>query len=139
MSRYRRLVAGCLVVAAGCGKLETGETGPTEPPVDTRVTFADVQEIFDDQCVSCHVAGGVMPTVLLTAAEAYDSLINVPSSVDGLVLVKPQAPDDSYLIMKVRGTYGEVGGGGDSMPPGFLLAANHLAVLEDWVADGALP
>jgi mono/diheme cytochrome c family protein len=128
-----------LVVAAGCGKLETGDTGPAEPPVDTSVTFADVQEIFDDQCVSCHVAGGVMATVPLTAAEAYDAIVNVPSSVDGVVLVKPQAPDDSYLVMKVRGTYGEIGGGGDSMPPGFLLAQNHIDVIVEWVEGGALP
>jgi mono/diheme cytochrome c family protein len=117
-----------LVVAAGCGKLETGDTGPAEPPVDTSVTFADVQEIFDDQCVSCHVAGGVMATVPLTAAEAYDAIVNVPSSVD-----------DSYLVMKVRGTYGEIGGGGDSMPPGFLLAQNHIDVIVEWVEGGALP
>jgi mono/diheme cytochrome c family protein len=64
-------------------------------------------------------------------------LVGVPSvQQPGLLRVDPGNPNDSYLIHKLEGT-AAVGG---QMPLGGTpLASADIAVVRQWIADGALP
>jgi hypothetical protein len=53
------------------------------------------------------------------------------------VLVEPGAPDDRYLLAKLRGEQLAVGGSGSSMPLGGTLDSSEIAKVEAWIASGA--
>lgn len=110
------------------------------PPPD----FAtEVQPILESQCL-CHQQAPsgdqVAPVLTLNEGVAYDALVGVPSEqVPALARVEPGDPEASYLWRKVTDTHLDVGGSGTLMPPTGMLDAERLAVLESWIAGGALP
>ncbi len=86
------------------------------------VKFAStVQPLFDANCVSCHQSG----------------IVNHRSTVVDRALVVPGSPTSSYLLLKVLGTHGEVGGKGVRMPMGGDLPSADIQRLRDWIAAGA--
>jgi hypothetical protein len=52
-------------------------------------------------------------------------------------LVEPGAPDQSYLVLKLRGAAGWVGGIPTSMPTDYALDEGDIAAIEAWIANGA--
>jgi hypothetical protein len=65
--------------------------------------------------------------------------VGQPSSAD-LLLVQTGAPDESYLVYKIRGTQSQVSGGNSSrMPKRSILSAAQIAVIESWITNGAPP
>jgi hypothetical protein len=123
-----------------------GSVGVSAPVVVTvandsasGMTLVEIQaQVFTPRCAVCHFgSGNELPfSMNLNSAEAsFDSLVNVPSEqVPGLLRVKPDNPDDSYLIHKLEGTQAV----GDRMPQGgpFLDAAT-IQGIRGWIADGA--
>ena len=95
------------------------------------VTFAQVQDVFDGSC-SCHLAG-TFPN--LSAAQSYLSIVDGASS-QGMPLVDPGDPGNSYLFLKIAGTDGIVGGRMPFGGPPFLTAGQIDAV-EAWIERGA--
>jgi OmcA/MtrC family decaheme c-type cytochrome len=95
------------------------------------------QTIFGPRCASaaCHGAGATPP--VLEATQAYAALVNVQSPESPLVYVKPGAPEQSYLVHKLRGTATTVGGSGSAMPPEGALPPADISAIEDWIAKGA--
>jgi hypothetical protein len=93
--------------------------------------------VFDAACTVCH-AGAAAPLGLrLDAANSYTNLVGVPSRQAGSLLrVAPGNPDASYLVHKLEGTASE----GARMPLGGPpIAAETIAYVRQWIADGAAP
>lgn len=127
-----------LLVVLGCA----GGGGDTaEETAVTPATFADLQYVFDRNCTgSCHAGDAPSEGLLLTAGDAYASLVGVPSvQVPTMARVTPGDADGSYLVHKLEGTHADVGGTGTAMPPYLVLADNELALFRDWIDGGADP
>jgi hypothetical protein len=65
--------------------------------------------------------------------------VNVDSQqASGVKLVKPNDPGASYLLLKMRGEGGSVGGIATPMPIGdAMLSPSELAAFEAWILNGA--
>ncbi|MDH4276105.1 MAG: hypothetical protein OEW08_13815 [Gammaproteobacteria bacterium] len=98
----------------------------------------DVVPIFAASC-SCHTSPSPDAELSLTAANAYQDLINVNSNDFGSKMprVKPEDPEYSYLIAKLRGKgpyYRD-----PRMPKfGPYFSADRIKPIEDWITQGAL-
>jgi hypothetical protein len=122
---------------------EGGETSVEETGVLVVDYEGDVQPIWNGNCL-CHMqnASGMMQAPLLTlnAGLSYDELVGAASEqLPGMDRVTPGEPEESYLWHKLQGTHLDVGGMGDSMPQVGQLDAEDLAVIEAWIAAGAMP
>ena len=125
-----------LALVAGCsdfGDEPTDNGGPMEPPAPTVSFAADVQPIFDGQCVGCHGQDG-FAGLDLRAAGSHANLVGVPASESSLLLVEPDAPAQSWLYLKLTGQQNV----GDFMPPTGLLDATITEVVRTWIEEGAL-
>ena len=115
----------------GCdnGKNPVEESGPT---------LVEVQEqVFDVSCTGCHAGNDAPEGLILTAGSAYSNLVNVPSpQVPSLERVDPGHPEDSYLLIKVRGS-DRMAPGTSQMPIRQDLSEAQITLLEEWIANGA--
>jgi hypothetical protein len=135
----------CTVAACagdGTGLDENGNPIGT-PPAGTDVTLSgDVQPIFTANCAFSGCHAGTSPALgqNLSANQAYASIVNVPSQeVPALMRVRPSLPDSSYLVHKIQGTQGSVGGSGGRMPLGGApLTDDEIATIRAWITAGAL-
>ena len=113
-------------------------------PVVVGPTLNEIQiNILTPSCatVGCHTgpAGGLLPTGLdLSNADAsFANLVNIASTqAAGQTLVVPGDPDMSYLVDKIEG----MAAVGTVMPPPprATLDAASIAVIRQWITDGAL-
>jgi len=102
--------------------------------------FANVQPIFDRECVKCHGPEKQKAKLDLSPGVAYKSLVNTPSKEEPTLLrVKPGDPDQSYLMLKLEHKSSD----GDGMPKGFFgarkLPQRDLDAIRSWIASGANP
>lgn len=135
-------------VADADGDATEDSTGDGDPgdgdgdgdPVELSLA-ADIQPIFDDNCVtSCHQPGGLSSFMDLT--DAFNSIVGVPSAqADPVLRVDPGSAADSYIVAKLRGTQADLGGSGARMPAGGapMLDEPTIAMIEAWIDGGALP
>jgi hypothetical protein len=126
-----------LLAAAACRNSETVTAGPSTPP-DPTATFTRVQrEIFTPSCAlsGCHAGTSPQLGMVLEAGKAYGSLVGALSVETSLLRVSPWLPNDSYLVVKLRGDATILGSrmplGGAALPP------ERLALVVDWVRRGA--
>jgi hypothetical protein len=130
------------VSAAGCDEKLSDLTGPTP---NLQPTFRSIQQnIFEAgdgsgrvPCTQCHNAVGSQFNGLnLTNAVAYSNLVNVSSRQrPGVLRVAPGNPEASYVIHKVEGRSGIVGG---RMPfNGPFLSDGQILVIKRWIELGA--
>lgn len=135
------LVALTTTFAAACAgegtAPENGGNGGGE------ISFAnDIQRIFTASCAftnGCH-AGAFPPEGLnLAAGQAYSNIVNVASSqLSSMDRITPGEPEDSYLIHKIQGSQGTVGGTGNRMPlTGCCLPQAKIDTIRAWVEAGA--
>ncbi len=102
-------------------------------------TLANVQaRVFDQSCAlsGCH-SGAYAPAGLdLRAGEAHANLVSVRSrEVPTLFRVSPGDPGGSYLVMKITGADGIVGG---RMPLGRdPLSQAQIDLVTEWIRQGA--
>lgn len=97
-----------------------------------------LSEILVPRCATaaCHGAGATPP--ILDAASAHGQLVGFQSGQSSLKQVEPYEPEKSYLVHKLRGTAGSVGGSlGTIMPTDGALPPADLAAIEAWIANGA--
>lgn len=139
--RKAKLLALCMTGAlAGCagdgegldenGRPEGESTGTLQP------TFQSIQaNVFTPVCTGCH-AGAAAPLGLrLEEGASYALLVNAPSvEVPELRRVQPGNPNASYLIQKLEGTAARGGRMPLNQP---ALPAETIAVIRQWIADGA--
>ena len=105
------------------------------PPVEEVVAFSFVQENVLD--ISCALSGGHAGAEFpdLSAGRSYASIVGELSS-QGLKLVEPGDPDNSYLFIKITGGAGM---SGQLMPyGGARLPDASIDAVRKWIADGAL-
>jgi hypothetical protein len=137
--------AGCSSGSPGAAPSARGDAG--EEPVEAGVscaepapTFAEVQLLFGQSCVSCHAEGNDLD---LTASVAYANLVGHPAPQAescGGVLVVPGSPEASYLYMKLTSAHPC---SGEQMPRTEFLPAPlpgcSQALVRDWIGAGAPP
>lgn len=114
----------------------TSSTQSSNP--NTGVTLASLQQnIFGAICIACHT-GSAAPRGLRLDSEdnSYAFLVNhAADEVPELMRVNPGNPDDSYIIRKLEGAAGIVGG---RMPLGGpYLSQEQINTVRDWIANGA--
>lgn len=146
------MVTVVLSATAGCSSASLSATvsargdaeeGPAEAGVsctEPAHTFAEVQLLFGQSCVSCHATGNDLD---LTAGVAYANLVGhaAPQAEScGGVLVVPGSPEASYLYMKLTSTHPC---SGEQMPrtefsPAPLSSCSE-ALVRDWIGSGAPP
>jgi hypothetical protein len=113
-------------------------------------TFASINSHFLQvgcgvRQINCHASGSEnVNSGPSFAGHPYATLVNAPAanrlgSATGLILVKPGDPQNSFLITKLRLTSAldpNYGGGQPADAPG-STCAQTLAVIEQWIQNGA--
>ena len=121
-------------------------TEPSDEPTEPTVSYEEVQAVYNGSCTSCHGEPGffgVSGNLSLASGYSYDATVNVSSRQqrNGMYLITPGAPEESYLWHKINNTHNEVGGSGRGMSPGFFgfnsLPQNELDLIETWILEGA--
>ena len=159
MSMHARLMQLLLLalIAAGCaGDGSTlgpdGKPAGDEPMVDdgmdgaeevelpmTDITLAQISEqILAPNCAfsGCHGGGSLPANLSLEADFVAGEIIGIASTErPEFKRIDPGNPDDSYLLMKLRGDSRITGG---QMPlDGGTLSAELLEMIREWIAGGA--
>jgi len=115
--------------------------GLAPPTGGVGATFSSiVQGVLVPRCATaaCHSGNPPVASPRLDAEAAYAALVGVQSGQAGLKLVEPGAPEQSYLVFKLRGDAASAGGTPSTpMPPGDILDPADLAAIEAWIANGA--
>lgn len=107
----------------------------------------NIQPIFDSSCAQsagCHRGGVPAGELDLSQGHSRPDTVNVKSTQQPKVLlVKPGAPDQSYLVQKITGAPGI---SGTLMPQGcpgtplqgaVCLTADNIAAIEQWILECA--
>jgi hypothetical protein len=108
--------------------------GGTEP---LTADFQSIQDnVFTPICTRCHIGASAPEGLQLDEAHSYALLVGVPSvEVPSLMRVKQSDPDNSYLVRKIQGGPGIVGG---QMPLGGPpLPQATIDTIRQWIANGA--
>jgi hypothetical protein len=134
---HRGLWLGVILAGASCGGDGVVES-MVEPPPPAGKPFAEIQdEIFTPRCAlaGCHAAPQPAEGMDLGPGQAYAHLVGVPSNQrQELLRVEPGAPDESYLILKLRGT--DIVG--ERMPfGGPYLSTEEINGVASWILAGA--
>ncbi len=112
-------------------------TGVTEEKLEP--TLESIQKhVFTPHCISCHSGDAAEQGMRLdSAGNSYYALVNTRSNENPLKdRVEPGDTDNSYLIDKLEGTQLS----GARMPKdGNPLDAETIAVIRQWIMDGAMP
>jgi hypothetical protein len=97
-------------------------------------------EYYGSKCIFCHYSGSPNPVDLSNPFDPVNGLVGVPATYRGDMLrVQPGSPDDSLLILKVRAQRPESDIGAQ-MPYSFAeLTASQVAVVRQWIVEGARP
>ncbi len=145
MGRFTWAALGVLAGAVGCAgngdgldqngqPITPGGGGSTGP---VTANFQSIQDnVFTPICSKCHIGASAPEGLQLDASHSYNSLVGVPSVEDpSLLRVKPGDPDDSYMVHKIEGLPGIVGG---QMPLGETpLPQATIEAIRQWITDGA--
>ena len=122
------VVADHKIPAADSVEISISILGTSAP-----VSFANkIQPIFNNQCTSsCHGSNGGLS---LDQGTSYSHLVNVQaqSSCTSLRRVPPNDAANSVLYRKVSGA-----ACGSQMPQGSSLSASDIALIRDWINQGA--
>ncbi len=134
------------LVAGACGGEENAmmpQPDPCDATVDPQATLScDVQPIFTANCAlsGCHAAPNPAEGQNLSAGQAFGNTVNVPSQqVARLFRVEPGNADSSYLVIKIEGEAGQVGGMATQMPLGMApLSRAQIDTIRSWIDAGAM-
>lgn len=130
-----------VLVAIGCADAAPDPVGP-DGGAPASVTFAGaVQPIFTRNCAfaGCHAGATPQMGMDLSAGAAYANIVGVASvQLPSMDRVVPEQPDSSYVVLKLEGTAGTVGGVGTRMPLGGQLTTAQIDTIRVWISGGAL-
>lgn len=112
------------------------------PPVNLYTTT--IQPIFNAKCTACHAGASAPQGMDLTTGNSFGMIVNVNShELPSMKRIKPNDVANSYLVHKVEGTQGAVGGSGSKMPLGCsgasCLTATQINDIKAWINAGAPP
>lgn len=115
--------------------------GPDVPELQEPATlYEGVQSIFTRSCAfsGCHAGATPQEGMDLSASSFHVNTVGVAShQVPGLYRVHPGQPDSSYVIYKLEGRAGSVGGIGTQMPLGGSLTSAQVDSVRAWIQAGA--
>jgi len=143
---WRNLAAAAVVIAlgiggGGCAGDGTGLDEFGNPIGDgsgeLAPTLASIQRnIFTPICTACHTGSAAPLGLALDAGVAWSMLVGVASvERPALKRVAPTEPDSSYIVWKIEGRSGILGG---RMPLGQSpLTSEQIRAIRDWIAAGA--
>jgi len=130
-----------LVSSWGCAGDGTGLDQFGNPITGTLAalgpTLSGVQDhIFTPLCTQCHTGASAPLGLVLDEGVSHENLVGVESvQMPDLLRVDPGRPESSYIMWKVEGRAGVVGG---RMPLGSVPLSNaQLTALRGWIAAGA--
>jgi len=123
-----------ILIAAAClvfpGRAQQKNTTEKKSDDNQKQVIA----LFKKHCATagCHRGQCPKKKLSLEADKFLTDIVDVPSlQVDSLKRVDTQKPENSYLLMKVKGTKGIVGERmPDEAPP---LKPEEIAVIEQWI------
>ena len=106
---------------------------------DGVASFArDIAPVLKSRCATCHLTGQEAGQLALHPGAAYASLVNAAAVESKLLRVKPGAPEESYVLLKLEGRHLDAGGNGARMPLGAPpLDEATLTQIRTWIAAGA--
>ena len=123
-------VAALLPLVSGCSNGGTARVADVADP-DLR---AAVAAVFETRCVRCHSASSPSGGLSLTGADWERSLVGAWSYMnDGQLLVKPGAPEQSFLVGVLKGSDGMRGRHSPSNSP--LLSDSEIGLVERWISS----
>jgi hypothetical protein len=135
---------GLVSCAAGCagngqGLDQNGQPigSGGNPGGPVTADFQSIQaNVFTPICSKCHIGAGAPEGLQLDAAHSYNLLVGVPSvEQPNLMRVKPSDPASSYMLHKIEGAPGIIGG---QMPLGETpLPQATIAAISQWITNGA--
>jgi hypothetical protein len=157
-TRGLALASALFALSASCGD-DDGDEHSTDKPdasdgkadasMSKTVSYSkDVKPIFAAYCTTCHFTGSIVDVDL---ENPFDPKLGIIDRVNGwatqhaspyAVIVKPGAPDDSFLIYKVSAdpdpaTF-DVTNNGSPMPLQIPRAtSDELTNIKQWISDGA--
>ena len=74
----------------------------------------------------------------LSMGRSYGAIVGIPSNqVPRLYRLMANVPDSSYIVLKLEGKAGAVGGLGTRMPLGGALTSQQIDTVRAWIAAGA--
>ncbi len=101
-------------------------------------TLSAIQaNVFTPICTQCHTGASAPFGLALGAGLSRQNLVGVASAEQpALLRVRPGNPDSSYVVWKIEGRSGIVGG---RMPLGLApLSSDQIAAIRGWIQAGAL-
>jgi hypothetical protein len=148
------LFVGVVALTAGCFQgprlgplIEEGEEveldGGNDGGIEEDMTFLELQaEVFVPTCAGSQCHRGNPPPLAPMSLEngnVYNSLVGKASvQQSSLKRVEPGNPSASYLMHKLKGTAGSVGGTSTRMPLNKpALSAETIRQIERWISRGA--
>jgi len=113
-------------------------------PPPANVYTSKIQPIFNAKCTACHAGASAPQGMDLTAGVSFAMIVNINShELPSMKRIKPNDVANSYLVHKVEGTQGAVGGSGARMPFGCsgasCLTASQISDIKAWINAGAPP
>ncbi len=145
----RGAVLAALAGAAAGGCTGSGEgldqngqpisSSSSSSSVPLTADFTSIQDnVFTPICTRCHIGASAPEGLQLDATHSYSLLVGVPSQEEPSILrVDPGNPNQSYLILKLEGAAGIVGG---QMPLGGpYLPQSTIDTIAQWITNGAPP
>lgn len=94
---------------------------------------AGAEAVLVQACGSCH-ASSLAPTL---SEKICENSVDVMATQVDMPFISAGDPDNSYLLHKMKGTAGDVGGVSSVMPPTGALSESDIQIVEDWIAAGA--
>ncbi len=134
-SIYLLIILSFLAISCSDSIVESVQSiDENEEKVDVSPTFTDIQQnIFNQSCAfsGCHVSGSISPDL---SGNSYNNIVNKVSST-GMSYVKPNDPDNSYLLLKMLGSGGI---SGSRMPlSASPVPQNQIDAFIQWINEGA--
>jgi hypothetical protein len=138
---HTRLTIALGLAVATAAITATGLAQTTDSHSAASFFQREIAPILEEKCAVCHLTGQEAGNISLVADNAVASLVGVNAvGAPNVKRVVPGEPEASYLISKLEGTHGEVGGLGGQMPfGGPPLSIVEIAKIRRWVKDGAKP
>jgi hypothetical protein len=120
----------------GSGLDENGRPANGGDDVLTPQLDSIQKHVFTPVCATCHSGAAAPLGLRLDDGASFAMLVNAPSVEDpALLRVTPGNPNASYLIQKLEGT---ASAGGRMPLNGPALPAETIAVIRQWIIDGAM-
>jgi mono/diheme cytochrome c family protein len=119
-----------LLLGAGCSDDGDDPTNPGDGGADPVSFAADVQPIFDNNCVGCHGDGGAAG-LDLRQGVSHANLVGVAAQASSGDRVVSGDAANSVLYKRL------IGDGVGLMPPGSSLGTSTIELVERWIDEGA--